>query len=96
MAAQPADDVPAAPMATVVLPAPRLVAMPDPTYGDDQEQELVLGDPTREQVRAWRVRGLKGHSVVFDHIDQSGEPSTRCLFSHQWSTKHSSTPGSGT
>ncbi|MFE2609462.1 hypothetical protein ACFXDI_40445 [Streptomyces mirabilis] len=82
-AAQPADDVPAAPMTPVVLPAPRPVTAPDPVDGDDQEQELVLEDLTREQVRAWRVRGLKDHSVVFDHIDQYGETSARRLFSHQ-------------
>ncbi|MFF3497283.1 hypothetical protein ACFYWS_38820 [Streptomyces sp. NPDC002795] len=82
-AAQPAVDVPAAPMAPVVLPAPRPLAAPDPVDGDDQEQELVLEDLTREQVRAWRVRGLKDHSVVLDHIDQYGEPSARRLFSNQ-------------
>lgn len=86
-AAQPADDVPAAPMAPAVLPAPRPVAVPDPVDGDDQdqdqEQELVLEDLTREQVRAWRVRGLKDHSVVLDHIDQYGEASARRLFSNQ-------------
>ncbi|MFF1847088.1 hypothetical protein ACFVW9_36110 [Streptomyces sp. NPDC058217] len=82
-AAQPADDAPAAPMAPVVLSAPRPLAAPDPVDGDDQEQELVLEDLTREQVRAWRVRGLKDHSVVFDHIDQYGETSARRLFSHQ-------------
>ncbi|MEU8949683.1 hypothetical protein [Streptomyces sp. NPDC048489] len=78
-AAQPADDVPAAPMAPVLLPVPRPVAAGDV----DQEQELVLEDLTREQVRAWRVRGLKDHSVVFDHIEQYGETSARRLFSHQ-------------
>lgn len=83
-AAQLADDVPAAPMAPVVLPAPRPVAAPDPVVDDiDQEQELVLEDLTHEQVRAWRVQGLKDHQVVFDHIDQYGEPSARRLFSHQ-------------
>ncbi|MGW6602441.1 hypothetical protein [Streptomyces sp. NPDC055036] len=83
-AAQPADDVPAAPIAPVVLPAPRPVPAPDPVADDvDQEQELVLEDLTREQVRAWRVRGMKDHSVVFDHIDQYGETSARRLFSHQ-------------
>ncbi|MGC5041096.1 hypothetical protein ACLQ2C_36775 [Streptomyces sp. DT73] len=82
-AAQPAVDVPAAPMAPVVLPAPRQLAAPEPVDGDDQEQELVLEDLTREQVRAWRVRGLKDHSVVLDHIDQYGEPSARRLFSNQ-------------
>ncbi|MET9587116.1 hypothetical protein ABZY10_29310 [Streptomyces sp. NPDC006539] len=83
-AAQLADNVPAAPMVPVVLPALRPVAAPDPVVDDvDLEQELVLEDLTREQVRAWRVRGLKDHQVVFDHIDQYGEPSARRLFSHQ-------------
>ncbi|MGW1734266.1 hypothetical protein [Streptomyces sp. NPDC001999] len=83
-AAQLADDVPAAPMVPVVLPAPRPVAAPDPVVDDvDLEQELVLEDLTHEHVRAWRVRGLKDHQVVFDHIDQYGEPSARRLFSHQ-------------
>ncbi|MFD5473378.1 hypothetical protein [Streptomyces sp. NPDC127105] len=82
-AAQPAFEAPAAPTAPVVLPAPRPLAAPDPVDGDDQEQELVLEDLTPEQVRAWRVRGLKDHSVVFDHIDQHGETSARRLFSHQ-------------
>ncbi|MCY0955045.1 hypothetical protein [Streptomyces sp. H27-S2] len=85
-AAQPAFEAPAAPVAPVVLPAPRPVAAPDPVVdGDDQEQEqeLVLDDLTREQVRTWRVRGSKDHSVVFDHIDQYGETSARRLFSHQ-------------
>ncbi|MFF3733338.1 hypothetical protein ACFYXM_24230 [Streptomyces sp. NPDC002476] len=64
-AEQSAGDVPAAPMAPVVLPAaPRPVAVPDPVDGDDQEQ-----------VRTWRVRGMKDHSVVFDNIDQYGETS---------------------
>ncbi|MGW0669830.1 hypothetical protein [Streptomyces sp. NPDC002746] len=82
-AAQPADDVLAAPMAPVVLPAPRPLAAPDPVDSDDQEQELVLEDVTREQVRDWRVRGMKDHGVVFDHIDQYGKMSARRLFSHQ-------------
>ncbi|MFJ1601512.1 hypothetical protein [Streptomyces sp. NPDC088261] len=80
-AAQPADDIPAVPM--VVLPAPRPLAAPDLVDVVDQEQELVLEDLTREQVLDWRVRGLKDHSVVLDHIDQYGEPSARRLFSNQ-------------
>ncbi|MFC7265853.1 hypothetical protein [Streptomyces lutosisoli] len=80
-AAQPAADVPAAP---VVLPAPRPVTAPDPVVDDvDQEQELVLEDLTREQVRDWRVRAMKDHDVVFEHIDRYGETSARRLFSHQ-------------
>ncbi|MFG3142435.1 hypothetical protein ACGFZA_40290 [Streptomyces sp. NPDC048211] len=82
-AAQPAFEAPAAPMAPVVLPAPRPLAAPDPVDGDDQEQELVLEDLTPEQVRDWRVRGMKDHQVVFDHIDQYGETSARRLFSNR-------------
>ncbi|MFD3821921.1 hypothetical protein [Streptomyces sp. NPDC058625] len=84
-AAQPEDQVPAAPVAPVVLPAPRpAVAAPAPDAVDvDDDQELVLEDLTREQVRNWRVRALKDHQVVFDHIDRYGEPSARRLFSNQ-------------
>ncbi|MEH0467128.1 hypothetical protein [Streptomyces acidiscabies] len=82
-AAQPAFEAPAAPMAPVVLPAPLPFAAPDPVDGDDQEQELVLEDLTPEQVRDWRVRGMKDHQVVFDHIDQYGETSARRLFSNR-------------
>ncbi|MEU3064171.1 hypothetical protein [Streptomyces subrutilus] len=82
-AAQPTFEAPAAPMAPVVLPAPRPLAAPDPVDGDDQEQELVLEDLTPEQVRDWRVRGMKDHQVVFDHIDQYGETSARRLFSNR-------------
>ncbi|MFB8406611.1 hypothetical protein [Streptomyces sp. NPDC055912] len=84
-AAQPAFEAPAAPVAPVVLPAPLPVAAPDPVDGDgdDQEQELVLEDLTPEQVRDWRVRGMKDHEVVFDHIDQYGETSARRLFSNR-------------
>lgn len=88
-AAQPADDVPAAPVAGVVLPAPRpAAAVPAPvlepeTADVDDDQELVLEDLTPDQVRDWRVRAMKDHSVVFDHIDRYGEPSARRLFSNQ-------------
>jgi hypothetical protein len=82
-AAQPAFEAPAAPVAPVVLPAPLPAAAPDPVDGDDQEQELVLEDLTPEQVRDWRVRGMKDHQVVFDHIDQYGETSARRLFSNR-------------
>ncbi|OKJ07644.1 hypothetical protein AMK21_32095 [Streptomyces sp. CB00316] len=82
-AGQPANDAPAAPMPPVVLPAPHPFVATDLVGGDDQEQELVLEDLTREQVRAWRVQGLKDHSVVFDHIDQYCETSARRLFSNQ-------------
>ncbi|MER6916740.1 hypothetical protein ABT354_34240 [Streptomyces sp. NPDC000594] len=84
-AAQPEDVVPAAPAApVVVLPAPRPAAAPTPDVDDvDQDQELVLEDLTREQVRDWRVRAMKDHTVVFDHIDQYGEPSARRLFSNR-------------
>ncbi|MFC4506113.1 MULTISPECIES: hypothetical protein [Streptomyces] len=86
-AAQPADVVPAAPVAPVVLPAPRQAAVvpaPEPETADvDDDQDLVLEELTREQVRNWRVRGMKDHSVVFDHIDRYSETSARRLFSHQ-------------
>lgn len=83
-AAQPPADVPSAPMARIMLPAPRPVAVPDPVVDDvDQEQELVLEELTREQVRDWRVWAMRDHQVVFDHIDQHGETSARRLFSHQ-------------
>jgi hypothetical protein len=84
-AAAPTEDVvPATPAAPVVLPAPRPAAAPAPDVGDvDQQQELVLEDLTREQVRDWRVRAMKDHDVVFDHIDQYGESSARRLFSNR-------------
>ncbi|MFB7955843.1 hypothetical protein [Streptomyces sp. NPDC056045] len=49
----------------------------------DDAQELVLEDLPREQVLAYRVRGMKDHSVAFNHIDQHDETSARRLFSHQ-------------
>nr|BAK19824.1 putative TRA1 protein [Streptomyces rochei] len=71
----------AAPVAPVVVPAPRPVAAPVPAVDDiDQEQELVLEDLTRDQVRDWRVRAMKDPQVVFDHIDRYGETSARRLF----------------
>ncbi|MFC9131874.1 hypothetical protein ACFT4A_34265 [Streptomyces sp. NPDC057099] len=84
-AAQPEDQGPAAPVPRVVLPAPRpAVAAPAPEAMDvDDDQELVLEDLTPEQVRNWRVRALRDHQVVFDHIDRYGETSARRLFSNQ-------------
>ncbi|MGA4960329.1 hypothetical protein [Streptomyces lavendulocolor] len=64
-AAQPADVVVDEPLAPVVLPAPRPAAVvptpePEPEFADvDEDQELVLEDLTPDQVRDWRVRGLK-------------------------------------
>ncbi|MER6739080.1 hypothetical protein [Streptomyces puniciscabiei] len=76
-----------APVAPVVVPAPRPVAVPAvpavPAVAVDdvdQEQELVLRDLTREQVRDWRVRAMKDPQLVFDHIDRYGETSARRLF----------------
>ncbi len=81
-AAQPEDQAPAAPVAPVVLPAPRPAAAPASEAADvDEDQKLVLEELTREQVRDWRVRALKDHQVVFDHIYRYGEPSARRLFS---------------
>lgn len=72
-------------VAPVVLPAPRPAdAVPAAEPADvDGGRELVLGDLTREQVRDWRVRAMKDHQVVFDHIDQYGETSARRRFSNQ-------------
>ncbi|MFD3719870.1 hypothetical protein [Streptomyces sp. NPDC058674] len=85
-ATQSAHDIPAAPVAPVVLPAPRPAAALalEPESADvDDDQELVLEDLTPDQVRDWRVRAMKDHQVVFDHIDRYGEPSARRLFSNQ-------------
>lgn len=72
-------------MAPVALPAPRPAAVVPAVEAADVDggQELVLEDLTREQVRDWRVRAMKDHQVVFDHIDQYGETSARRLFSNQ-------------
>ncbi|MFJ8769879.1 hypothetical protein [Streptomyces clavifer] len=86
---QPDDDVPASSVAPVVLPAPRpAAAIPapvvEPEFADvEDDKELVLEDLTSDQVRDWRVRAMKDHSVVFDHIDCYGEPSARRLFSNR-------------
>ncbi|MEU6071394.1 hypothetical protein ABZ864_44900 [Streptomyces sp. NPDC047082] len=73
--------VPAAPVAPVVVPAPRPVAAPDPVVEDvNQEQELVLEDLTREQVLDWRTRAAHDPQIVFDHIDRYGRTSARRLF----------------
>ncbi|MFJ3513172.1 hypothetical protein [Streptomyces luteogriseus] len=70
-----------APVAPVVVPAPRPTAAPVPAVDDvAQEQELVLKDLTRDQVRDWRVRAMKDPQLVFDHIDRYGETSARRLF----------------
>ncbi|SCE42978.1 hypothetical protein [Streptomyces sp. OspMP-M43] len=87
-AEQPTGEVPAAPAAPVILPAPRAAAVapalkPETADVDDDDQELVLDDLTPDQVRNWRVRAMKDHSVVFDHIDRYSEPSARRLFSNQ-------------
>ncbi|MFF5859876.1 hypothetical protein ACFY8B_30385 [Streptomyces sp. NPDC012751] len=72
-----------APAAPVVVPAPRPVAAPAVAVDDvdqEQEQDLVLEELTRDQVRDWRVRAMKEPQVVFDHIDRYGETSARRLF----------------
>ncbi|MFD8621424.1 hypothetical protein [Streptomyces sp. NPDC059513] len=83
-AAQPTDDVPAAPVAPVVLPAPRSAAAvpaPGPEFADlDDDQELLLEELTREQVLDWRNRAAADHQLVFDHIDRYGELSAQRLF----------------
>ncbi|MER5494281.1 hypothetical protein [Streptomyces sp. NPDC002490] len=75
-------------MAPVVLPTPCptavIIPAPEPEFTDvDDDQDLVLEDLTREQVRDWRVRALKDHQVVFDRIDRYGEPSARRLLSNR-------------
>ncbi|MCA1221403.1 hypothetical protein [Streptomyces sp. 8L] len=84
-AAQPADDVPAAPVAPVAMPAPRPAPPPAPApapeFADaDDVQELVLEELTREQVLDWRNRAAADHQLVFDHIDRYGELSAQRLF----------------
>ncbi|MFD4595729.1 hypothetical protein [Streptomyces rubiginosohelvolus] len=83
-AARPADEVPAVP---VVLPALRpaaVVRAPEPEFAEaDDDQELVLEDLTPDQVRDWRVRAMRDHQMLFDHIDRYGEPSARRLFSNR-------------
>jgi len=84
-AAQPDDGSPA-PVAAVALPAarPAAVPAPEPEFANaDEDQELVLEGLTPDEVRDWRVRAMKDHQVVFDHIDGYGEPSARRLFSNQ-------------
>ncbi|MFF0451561.1 hypothetical protein ACFYT4_35305 [Streptomyces sp. NPDC004609] len=57
------------------MPAPRPAAVVpalEPEPADIDDEELVLEELTREQVRDWRVRGMKDHQVVFDHIDRYG------------------------
>ncbi|MFJ2736150.1 hypothetical protein [Streptomyces sp. NPDC087317] len=49
-----------------VLPAPRSI--------------VVLEDPTREQVVAWRSRAHCDHQVVLDQVDSHAEFSARRLF----------------
>ncbi|MEW2070988.1 hypothetical protein [Streptomyces sp. NPDC007346] len=70
-----------------MLPAPRPAAAApvlEPETADvAHDQELVIEDLAPDEVRDWRVRAMKDHSVVFDHIDRYGEPSARRLFSNQ-------------
>ncbi|MBT2406277.1 hypothetical protein J7I97_03635 [Streptomyces sp. ISL-87] len=81
-AVQPVVDVPASPVAPVVVPAPRpAVVAPVPERADvDEDQELVLEDLTREQVLDWRDRAAADHQVVHDHIARYGEMSAQRLF----------------
>ncbi|MFE7402870.1 hypothetical protein [Streptomyces sp. NPDC057557] len=92
-AAQSADVVPAAPVAPVVQPTPRpaaVVPAPEPEPADvDDDQELVLEELTPEQIRDWRVRGMKDHQVVVDHIDRYGETSARRYSATSWLTRRS-------
>ncbi|MGW3652477.1 hypothetical protein [Streptomyces sp. NPDC000878] len=79
-AAYPALDEPAAPQASVVLPAARPALAVRELEDVVVDQELVLEELSREQVVGWRNRAAKDHQVVFDHIDRYGEISARRLF----------------
>lgn len=81
-AAKPDFDVPAAPVAPVVVPAPRPAAVTQAPAraGVDEDQELLLEDLTREQVLDWRDRAAADHQVVHDHIARYGETSAQRLF----------------
>lgn len=81
-AAEPAGGMPVATTEPVTLPVPRSPGLaPEPEYADvDEDQELVLEDLTREQVRDWRNRAAADHQLVFDHIDAYGERSAKRLF----------------
>ncbi|MGW2770160.1 hypothetical protein [Streptomyces sp. NPDC001275] len=86
-AAQPADDVPATPMAPVVLPAPRPAAVapaPEPELADVDDRELVLEHLTRKQVLDWRNRAAADHQIVHDHIARYGEQSAKRLFTRSF------------
>ncbi|MFJ1743977.1 hypothetical protein ACIOGT_36580 [Streptomyces microflavus] len=51
-----------------------LAPVRQPEFADaDEDQKLVLQDLTTDQVRDWRVRAMKDHQIVFDHIDSYGE-----------------------
>jgi hypothetical protein len=81
-AARPALDEPAAPLAPVVLPAPRpapSVPAPEGEAGVG-DRELVLEDLSRQQVLEWRNRACRDHQVVHDHIERYGAVSARRLF----------------
>ncbi len=74
--------IPAAPVAQVVLPAPRPAAVipaPEPEPAE-VGQELDLEELTREQVCDWRARAIQDPQLVIDHIDHYGETSARRLF----------------
>ncbi|MEU6444971.1 hypothetical protein [Streptomyces sp. NPDC047046] len=85
-AAHPEDQVPASPVAPVVLPTRRpatVVRAPEVTDVDD-DQELVLEDLTREQVLDWRTRATHDHQIVHDHIARYGEHSAQRLFTRSF------------
>ncbi|WP_051115915.1 hypothetical protein [Streptomyces sp. PsTaAH-124] len=81
-AAQPEAEDPAAPVASVVLPTPRPVAVVQALEDDDQE--LVLEDLTPEQVLDWRTRAAHDHQIVHDHIARYGKHSAQRLFTRSF------------
>ncbi|MET7503251.1 hypothetical protein [Streptomyces microflavus] len=82
-AAQPDDEVLATSVAPVVLPTPLPAAPVLEPETADVDQEFVLADLTPDQVRDRRVRAMKDHQIVFDHMDSYGEPSARRLCTNQ-------------
>ncbi|MET9077873.1 hypothetical protein ABZX95_38320 [Streptomyces sp. NPDC004232] len=85
-ATQPEASIQAAPVAPVMLPAPRPAgAAPEPErMVVDVDQELVLEDLTREQVLDWRTRAAHDHQIVHDHIARYGEASAQRLFTRKF------------
>lgn len=81
---------PARPRPAAVAPAP------EPQFADDNDQELVLDELTREQVLNWRNLAAADHQLVFDHIDRLSELSAQHLSPGGSFPRCSAWPASGT